>query len=154
MKRAGRKVEIDMHAKGIDQHMIDLALATGMPVKVSPKFWAEHMGMPYHQADIREPERPARRPPRQRADGAQRRVAQLHPLRLCRPDARRPRATTSCGASGRARSGCCCGRDPVFAAGYARAFQFCGSCGVEVMEPLSFKGRRGSGIAGRADRTS
>ena len=24
----------------------DLALATGMPVKVSPKFWAEHMGIP------------------------------------------------------------------------------------------------------------
>src|ERR1035441_5903912 len=35
--------------------------------------------------------------------------------------------------------------DPVFAAGYARAFQFCGSSGVEIMEPLSFKGRRGSG---------
>ena len=28
---------------------------------VSPKFWAEHMGMPYHQADIRELERPAAR---------------------------------------------------------------------------------------------
>ena len=62
----GRKVEIDMHAKGIDQSMIDLALATGMPVKVSPKFWAEHMGMPYHQADIRESgtsRTRARRPP-------------------------------------------------------------------------------------------
>ena len=53
-----RKVEIDLHAKGIDQTMIDNALATGMPVKVSPKFWAEHMGMPYHQADIRDPEIP------------------------------------------------------------------------------------------------
>jgi len=31
--------------------------------------------------------------------------------------------------------------DPVFAAGYSRAFQFCGSSGVEIMEPLSFKGR-------------
>jgi hypothetical protein len=37
--------------------------------------------------------------------------------------------------------------DPVFAGAYARAFQFCGSTGVEIMEPLSFKGRRGSGQA-------
>ena len=58
VKRCGRKIEIDLHAKGIDQQMIDLALATGMPVKVSPKFWAEHMGMPYHQADIRDQEIP------------------------------------------------------------------------------------------------
>ncbi|HTL53827.1 MAG TPA: hypothetical protein VL860_14735, partial [Planctomycetota bacterium] len=56
--RSGRKIEIDMHAKGIDQGMIDVALGTGMPVKVSPKFWAEHMGMPYHQADIRDQEVP------------------------------------------------------------------------------------------------
>ena len=49
----GRKVEIDMHAKGMNQTMIDVALATGMPVNISPKYWAEHLGMPYHQADIR-----------------------------------------------------------------------------------------------------
>ena len=49
----GRKVEIDMHAKGMDQTMIDSAVASGMPVNISPKYWAEHMGMPYHQADIR-----------------------------------------------------------------------------------------------------
>ena len=42
--------------------------------------------------------------------------------------------------------------DPVTAAAYSRAFSFCGSDGVEIMEPLSFKGRRGSGIAG--DRTA
>ena len=32
MVRCGRKVEIDMHAKGMDQRMIDVALGTGMPV--------------------------------------------------------------------------------------------------------------------------
>src|SRR5215469_4728392 len=52
--RAGRTIEIDMHPKGVDQNMIDVGLATGMPLKLSPKFWAEHMGMPYHQADIRD----------------------------------------------------------------------------------------------------
>jgi hypothetical protein len=38
--------------------------------------------------------------------------------------------------------------DAEFAAGYSRAFGFCGSNGVEIMEPLSFKGRRGSGLRG------
>src|SRR5262249_3379424 len=47
--QSGRRVEIDLHAKGIDSKMIDLALATGMPVNVSPKFWAEHMGLGYIQ---------------------------------------------------------------------------------------------------------
>lgn len=38
--------------------------------------------------------------------------------------------------------------DPLTAAAHSRAFSFCGSDGVEICEPLSFKGRRGSGIAG------
>ena len=38
--------------------------------------------------------------------------------------------------------------DPQTAAAYSRAFSFCGSAGMDLMEPLSFKGRRGSGIAG------
>ena len=46
-----------MHAKGMDQTMLDLGVATGLPLKISPKYWAEHMGMPYMQADIREQER-------------------------------------------------------------------------------------------------
>ena len=54
----GRPVEIDMHAKGMDQRMVDAALATRLPVVISPKYWAEHLGMPYHQADIRAQEIP------------------------------------------------------------------------------------------------
>ena len=56
--RTGREIEIDMHAKGMDQAMIDVALETGLPVNISPKFWAEHMGLPYHQASIRDLEMP------------------------------------------------------------------------------------------------
>ena len=41
----GRKVEIDMHAKGMDETMQNLAVATKQPVKISPKYWAEHMGL-------------------------------------------------------------------------------------------------------------
>src|SRR5207245_6468331 len=62
--RAGRPIEIDLHAKGVDQRMIDLALATGLPVRVSPKFWAEHMGLPYLQSSIRELELPKAEPGR------------------------------------------------------------------------------------------
>ena len=61
--RAGRTIEIDMHAKGIDSKMIDVAAQTGMPYKISSKYWAEHMGLGYHQAAIRELEMPARRRP-------------------------------------------------------------------------------------------
>jgi hypothetical protein len=56
--QCGRKVEIDLHTKGLDRKMIDGALATGLPVKLSPKYWAEHVGMPYHQTAIRELEMP------------------------------------------------------------------------------------------------
>ena len=38
--------------------------------------------------------------------------------------------------------------DPGFAATCSRASSFCGSDGVEVFEPLSMKGRKGSGVAG------
>src|SRR4030095_16338806 len=40
------------------------------------------------------------------------------------------------------------GGDPLFAAEYGRASAFCGTQGCEVMEPLSFKGRKGSGQRG------
>ena len=32
----GRKIEIDMHAKGVTQTMIDIAVNTGMPVTIEP----------------------------------------------------------------------------------------------------------------------
>ena len=38
--------------------------------------------------------------------------------------------------------------DPKFAAAYGRASSFCGDQGVEWFEPLSFKGRKGSGKPG------
>src|SRR5260370_25482960 len=47
-----------MHAKGLNQVMIDMAHKTGMPVKAGAKFWAEHQALGYHQADIRETEYP------------------------------------------------------------------------------------------------
>ena len=143
----GRRVEIDMHAKGMDQKMIDIALGTGMPVNISPKYWAEHMGMPYHQAGIRELEMP----PEGAADhgvfalsnGSRkflrygygdllvegRKYGILHRIW---PGTQRVLLWG----------------DPKFAAAYGRASSFCGDQGVEWFEPLSFKGRKGSGKPG------
>ncbi|MGE5488157.1 MAG: hypothetical protein ACM3ZB_10110 [bacterium] len=143
----GRKVEIDMHAKGMSQEMIDIALETGQPVKISPKFWAEHLGLPYHQAEIREQERP-------RAGAEASRLMKLSAgsrsfLRYGYGDLLRE--DRKWGVLHRIWPGTqrlLIWGDPVTAASYSRAFSFCGSDGVEIMEPLSFKGRRGSGIAG------
>jgi hypothetical protein len=143
----GRRVEIDMHAKGMDQGLIDAALGSGQPVKISPKYWAEHLGLPYHQADIREQERPR---PSSAATGLMKLSAGSRSfLRygygdLLREDRR-------WGVRHRVWPGTqrlLIWGDPLAAAAHSRAFSFCGSDGVEIMEPLSFKGRRGSGHAG------
>jgi hypothetical protein len=143
----GRKVEIDMHAKGMDQTMIDSALASGMPVNISPKYWAEHLGMPYHQADIRALEIPK----------ADRKSSGLMNLSAG------SRSFTRYGYGDLLKDNRKYGvlhriwpgtqrlllwGDPKISAAHSRAFSFCGSVGAELMEPLSFKGRRGSGIAG------
>ena len=143
----GRTVEIDMHAKGMDQNMIDAALGAGQPVRISPKYCAEHLGMPYHQADIREQERP--REGRggtglMRLSAGSRSFLRYGYGDLLREDRK-------WGVLHRVWPGTqrlLIWGDPVTAAAHSRAFSFCGSDGVEIMEPLSFKGRRGSGIAG------
>lgn len=143
----GRKVEIDMHSKGMDQTMVDSAVATKMPVVISPKYWAEHMGMPYHQADIRELEVP--KPEKKTSVLMNLSEGSRSFLRygygdLLKED--RPYKIIHRIWPGTQRI--LLWGDPVTAAAHARAFNFCGSSGVELMEPLSFKGRRGSGIAG------
>ena len=148
--QCGRKVEIDMHAKGMDQGMIDVALGTGMPVNISPKFWAEHMGLPYMQGAIRPQEMPPRNARNtgffSRSTGARsflrygygdllaedRRYGILHRMW---PGTQR---LLSWG-------------DSEMAAAYGRVSSFCGSAGLELMEPLSFKGRKGSGLPGGRD---
>ena len=144
VKRCGRPVEIDLHAKGVDQTMIDGALATGMAVNVAPKYWAEHLGMPYHQAAIRELEMPV----------AGRTGAGLMTLSegsrsatrygyadLLRDDRRYTvRHRVFSGTQRILLWG-----DPVSAAAHSRMFQFCGSEGADLMEPLTCRGRRGTG---------
>jgi hypothetical protein len=146
VRRANRRVEIDMHAKGMDGRMIETAVASGLPLVISPKFWAEHMGLPYHQAWIR----PTELPRRDRGDGLFANssgarsflrygygdlLAEHRPYRILHriwPGTQRLLVWG----------------DPATAAGYGRASSFCGSDGCELMEPLSFKGRKGSGLKG------
>jgi hypothetical protein len=143
----GRRIEIDMHAKGMDQTMLDLAVNTGLPVKVSPKYWAEHLGMPYHQADIRELEQP--RPERQATGLMKLSAGSRSFLRYGYGDLlREDRKWDVLHRIWPGTQRVLLWGDPVTAAAHSRAFRFCGSVGVDIMEPLSFKGRRGSGIAG------
>ena len=147
--KCGRTIEIDMHAKGINQIMIDMAAKTGMPVKVSAKYSAEHMGLGYHQADIRELEIP-------RADRMESGVFSV---------SNGDRRFTRYGYADLFQEGRrfdvlfrlwpgtqkhLVWGDPETAAGYARTAHFCGAKGLELCEPLTFKGREGSaGEGGR-----
>jgi hypothetical protein len=142
----GRRVGIDMHAKGMSQTMIDVALATRQPVTISPKFWGEHLGMTYHQADIRKLEKPKAedQPGLMALSSGTRSFLRYGYGDLLRED----RQGTVVHRIWPGTQRLLMWGDPVFAAGYSRAFGFCGSNGVEIMEPLSFKGRRGSGHAG------
>jgi hypothetical protein len=147
--RSGRKIEIDLHSKGMDQEMIDTALATNLPVVIAPKYWAEHMGLPYHQTAIRELERR----PREGNEffsisGGARRFTRYGYADLLKEDRRYGVLYRMFPGARRVMLW----GDPLTAAGYGRISHFCDSDGVDLMEPMYFKGRRGSGVAG--DRCS
>ncbi|HVS75792.1 MAG TPA: hypothetical protein VHE11_02580, partial [Steroidobacteraceae bacterium] len=145
--RSGRRVELDLHTKGLDWKLIDEALATGLPVRLSPKYWAEHIGMPYQQAAIRELEMPREHA---HADAfaelstGSRSFTRYGYADFLRDDRRYNVMFRVWPGSDRLLlTG-----DPVTAAAHSRAFGFCGADGAEFFEPLSFKGRRGSGLPG------
>jgi len=150
LTQCGRQIDLDMHAKGMDSEMIKVAVATGLPVTISPKFWAEHMGLPYHQAAIR----PTEMPPHGAKDEGffSKSSGSRSFLRYGYGDLLaegRPYKVLYRIWPGTQRL--LLWGDPVLAAGYGRASSFCGSNGVELFEPLSFKGRKGSGIPGGRD---
>ncbi len=143
----GRKIEIDMHAKGVNTTMIDIAVATGMPVKLGAKYSAEQQSLGYNQADIRALEIPK---PGHEGEG---------PFSLSSG----ARSFTRYGYADFLEEGArykvvfrlwpgtqrhLLSADPEMAAAYGRTAHFCGSAGIDLMEPLTFKGREGSGHAG------
>jgi hypothetical protein len=144
LKTTGRRIDLDLHAKGTDERHINIALATGNPVSMAPKFWAEHMGMPYHQAAIREEELRGPGPNEPRNAATTRRFLRYGYGDYLSDDRK-------FGIIHRIWPGTqrhLLWGDPAMGAGYGRAFSFSGSLGVEVFEPLSFKGRMGSGMPG------
>ena len=146
----GRPVEMDLHAKGIDERMIGNALAagTGAAVNVSPKYWAEHLGLPYHQAEIRELEQP-REPKGEHGRWMALSEALRRFIRYGYGDVMRE--DRDYGLIWRVWPGTqrlLLWGDPLFAAGYGREAHFGGALGTEFFEPLSFKGRKGSGVSG------
>ncbi len=143
-----RTIEIDMHAKGLDQKMIEIARATGMPVKAGAKYWAEHLGLGYQQADIRANEYPRagvtgtfavssglRNFTRYGYGDFYQQGIGLELLYRVWPGTQRHLLWG----------------DAALAAGYGRAANFCGAAGMELCEPLTFKGREGSGHPGGRD---
>ena len=145
---AGRVIEIDMHAKGLNEIMIDMAHKTGMPVKAGAKFWAEHLGLGYQQADIRETEYPRkgvtgtfavssgeRNFTRYGYGDFYRKDSNIDVLYRVWPGTQRHLLWG----------------DPALVSGYGRAANFCGAAGMELCEPLTFKGREGSGHPGGRD---
>lgn len=130
----GRRVEIDLHAKGISFDQIQMALDTGQPVRVTPKLTAEHMGLPAHQAAMRE---------RERSGNSRNSTARYGYSDYLSED-------REYGVYYRIWPGkqkILLWADPALAAGYGRHAGFCGSLSMEVCEPLCFKGRQGTGVS-------
>jgi hypothetical protein len=144
---AGRKIEIDMHAKGLNQIMIDMAVKTGMPVKAGAKFSAEHQSLGYHQADIRPVEIPRPGPATNAVfalSEGDRRFTRYGYADLYQDGAKFELLYRLWpGTQHHLLWG-----DPAQAAGFGRVAHFCNASGFELMEPLTFKGREGSGHAG------
>ncbi len=143
---AGRPVEIDMHGKGLDHTMLQIARESGMPFAASPKYLAEHMGPPYHQSAIRNKEYPpevARSDREQLSEGSRKFLRYSYGDLLTKDKDYKVIYRIWAGTQRVLLWG-----DPEFAAGYGRSSMFAGSDGVEWCEPQSFKGRMGTGIPG------
>jgi len=143
---AGRTIEIDMHAKGLNQTMIDMAAKTGMPVKAGCKYSAEHQSLGYHQADIRPVEIPHGAAANSvfAVSEGDRRFTRYGYADLYRADQKYELLYRLWpGTQHHLLWG-----DPAQAAAFGRTSHFCNAAGFELMEPLTFKGREGSGHAG------
>jgi hypothetical protein len=142
----GRPIEIDMHGKGLDHTQIELARKSGMPFTCSPKYLAEHMGLPYHQSSIRNKEYPPEVPRSQREQMSEgfRKFLRYSYGDLLTHDKDYKVIYRIWAGTQRVLLWA----DPVLAAGYGRSSMYAGSDGVEWCEPLSFKGRMGTSLPG------
>jgi len=141
----GRPIQVDMHAKGVDQALLEAVSKPGLQPVLSAKYWAEHMGLPYHQAAIRPREQNEPIPPGRELDGITEfsrrftRYGYADFLRVDRPFDVMFRIWPG-------TSKVLMSADPTMAAAYARTTTIGGALGLDLCEPLFFKGRKGSGV--------
>ncbi len=146
-QKAGRTVWIDMHGKELTQDQLTWGLNSGMPVSASPKYVGEHMGLAYHPADIRRREKGNVKAYIEPASGVYvpgRQFTRSGYADFVPED--RPWDVLHRIWPG--TNMLLLGGDPALAAGYGRNTDVFGSLGVERLDPLSFKGRKGSGHPG------
>ncbi|GAB3433693.1 hypothetical protein GCM10027569_83870 [Flindersiella endophytica] len=150
LSASGKQLQVDMHAKGVDDALLDAVDKPGLHPVLGAKYWAEHQGLPYHQASIRRREEAKPVPPG-------------HELTAITEFSRRFTRYGYADFLGTDRRADLIFRvwpgtqklllwgDPALASGYGRMSTFAGAIGVDVCEPLYFKGRKGSGVPGRRD---
>ena len=147
IKNCGRRVEIEMHFKNMTPETLQHALDTGQPVVLGPKYCGEHLSLPYHQSAIREAER--RSADKLTDTGTGVLLGERGFTRYGYGDTLVENRTWDVvfriwpGTQRFLLNG-----DPATFAGYGRVASFCGAAGIELSEPLYFKGRRGSGHPG------
>ena len=144
--RTGRPIEVDLHAKGVEPKLIDTAIRSGLPVNISPKYLAEHMGLPYHQAAIRREESPPEGDVPSAmsfSEGSRRFLRYSYGDLLSRARDYSVSFRIWPGTQRILLWG-----DPDIAGGYGQLSTIAGATGVEICEPLSYKGRMGSGQPG------
>jgi hypothetical protein len=149
--QCGRKMEIDLHPKGADPAMLQVATDTGMPVLISPKFTAEHMGLPGQQSSIREMEIDYRPGSEEHLPSSLMSLSagSLRYTRYGYADfLREDREYDVLWRMWPGTQRMLLWGDPAMAAGYGRTAHFSGCVGLDFCEPLSFKGRMGSGLPG------
>ena len=52
VKASGARLRCDLRAKGLPDSVIDMAVAKGLRFRITTKYWAEQMGMPFHPTHI------------------------------------------------------------------------------------------------------
>jgi hypothetical protein len=162
LPRLSRSVELDFHAKGVSDELIEIATEVGMPLTLSTKHWGEHQGLPYHQASIREKERgharvharidnrsaPGTGHPEPRVTGTET-TSRRNFTRYGYGDyavATRPYGLVHRVWPGTQRI--LLWGDPTLAAGYGRHADFAGALGIEWFEPMSILGKKDSAAIG------
>lgn len=149
LREVGRPLDVDLHAKGVDQELVDAAKESGAHVVLSAKYWAEHQGLPYHQAAVRSVE--AARP----ADGDGLRGITQNTRRFTRYGyGDFLRSNRDFDLLFRVWPGTqrfLLWADPELFAGYGRMSGIAGALGAELCEPLTFRGRKDTGREGTRD---